>query len=246
MGRKPKPAEVRARFFTARASGATLRQAAAAAGVSRTTSHYWVKQSGGVRPRTTRPRPALRLSVDERETISRGLAQKWTLTAIAGELGRSVSTVSREVRRNSGLNGYRAARADRLAVARTARPRAGKLAEQPVLRGYVEDKLTACWSPQQISRRLAAEFPDDASMRVSHETIYTSLFVQTKAVLRTELTANLRTRRVRRRPQRRVSPEARRGRIPQMTPISARPAEVLNRREPGHWEGDRATRGRTS
>lgn len=121
MGRKPKSAEVRARFFTARASGATLRQAAAAAGVSRTAGHYWLAQSGGVRPRARRPRAALRLSLDERETISRGLAQKKTLTAIATELGRSVPTISREVRRNSGPNGYRAARADRLAVAQLAR-----------------------------------------------------------------------------------------------------------------------------
>ena len=155
MGRKPKSAEVRARFFSARASGATLKQAAAAAGISRTAGHYWLAQSGGVRPRPKRPRPALRLSLEERETISRGLAQRMTLTAIAAELGRSVSTVSREVRRNRGPNGYRAARADRLAVARTARPRPGKLAGHPALRGYVEDKLTqVLWSPRQISRRL--------------------------------------------------------------------------------------------
>ena len=109
MGRKPKSAEVRARFFTARASGATLREAAAAAGISRTAGHYWLAQSGGVRPRARRPRPALRLSLEEREAISRGLAQRKTLTAIAEQLGRSVSTVSREVRRNSGPNGYRRA-----------------------------------------------------------------------------------------------------------------------------------------
>ena len=108
------------------------------------------------------------------------MAQSTTLT---GELGRSVSTVSREVRRNSGTNGYRAARADRLAMTRTARPRRGELAEHHVLREYVEDKLTQCWSPRQISRRLCVDHPDDPTMRVSHETIYTSLFVQTKAVL---------------------------------------------------------------
>src|SRR3954471_6659362 len=138
MGRTPKSAEVRAKFFAARASGATLRQAAAAAGVSRTAGHYWLAQSGGVRPRARRPRPALRLSLEERETISRGLAQRKTLTVIAAELGRAASTISREVRRNSGPNGYRAARADRLAIARTARPRPGKLAVHPVLRGHVE------------------------------------------------------------------------------------------------------------
>jgi len=183
MGRKPKSAEVRARFFTARASGATLREAAAAAGISRTAGHYWLAQSGGVRPRARRPRTALRLSIEEREAISRGLAQRKTLTAIAEQLGRSVSTVSREVRRNSGPNGYRAARADRLAMTRTVRPRWGKLAEHRVLREYVKDKLTRCWSPRQISRRLLLDHPDDPTMRVSHETIYTSLFVQTKALL---------------------------------------------------------------
>jgi len=238
MGRRPKSAEVRARFFRARASGATLRQAAAAAGVSRTTGHYWLAQSGGVRPRRRRPRPALRLSLEEREAISRGLAAGWTLTAIAASLGRPTSTVSREVARNSGINGYRAARADRLATARTARPRAGKLAADPMLRRYVEDKLALCWSPAQISRRLVMEFPHDEAMRVSHETIYTSLFVQAKGVLRPELTAQLRTRRVRRRPHRRVSVDGRRSRIPDLVPISLRPASAADRREPGHWEGD--------
>lgn len=238
MGRKPKSAEVRARFFTARASGATLKQAVAAAGVSKTTGHYWLTQSGGVRPRSRRSRPPLRLSLEERETISRGLAQRKTLTAIAAELGRSTSTVSREVARNSGPNGYRAARADRIAVLRTGRPRPGKLAEDPLLRRYVEDKLRLGWSPQQISRRLIMDYPHDRSMRVSHETIYTSLFVQTKAVLRPELTAHLRTRRVRRRPQRRAIPRSQSRRIPNMVSISERPEAVLNRSVPGHWEGD--------
>ena len=147
-------------------------------------------------------------------------------------------TISREVRRNSGPNGYRAARADRLAVARTARPRLGKLAEQPVLRAEVEEKLTACWSPMQISERLLVDHPGDASMRVSHETIYTSLFVQTKAVLRPELTAKLRTRRVRRRPHRRVNASTESKQIPAMASIRDRPAEASDRRTPGHWEGD--------
>ena len=238
MGRKPKSAEVRAKFFTARASVATLKQAVAAAGVSKTTGHYWLTQSGGVRPRVRRPQSPLRLSLEERETISRGLAQKKTLTAIAGELGRSVSTVSRELARNSGPNGYRAARADRLAVLRISRPRSGKLADDPRLRRYVEEKLRLSWSPQQISRRLIIDHPHDGSMRVSHETIYTSLFVQTKAVLDTQLTSQLRTRRVRRRPQRRVLLRSQSRRIPDMVPISQRPDSVLDRAVPGHWEGD--------
>lgn len=125
-----------------------------------------------------KPRPAFRLSLEEREG-SREVSAPWTLTCFAVELGRSVSTISREVGRNSGLDGHRAVRADRLAVARTSRPRQGKLAADDRLRTHVEAKLGLCWSPQQISRRLALEFPHVVRMRVSHETIYTSLFVGT-------------------------------------------------------------------
>jgi transposase, IS30 family len=236
MGRRPKSAEVRARFWSARASGATLREAARAAGVSRTTGHYWLRDSGGSRPRARRPRPALRLSLAEREEISRGLAAGLTLTAIAHGLGRSPSTVSREVARNRGPRGYRAVAADRLAEARTRRPKPAKLAIDAVLRAHVEHRLAQRWSPQQISARLVQEFPDDPRMRVSHETIYTSLFVQARGALRGELTVYLRTRRVRRRPQRRVlfPPQ----RIRDKVMISQRPPEVADRVVAGHWEGD--------
>ena len=164
MGRLPKSAEVRGRFWQARATGATLKEAAAAAGVSKSAGHYWLHESGGVRPRPTKPRPALRLSLAEREEISRGLAKRMTLTAIAVQIGRSPSTVSREVKRNRALTGYRAVKADRLAQARTARPRLPKLALQPELRAEVEKRLAERWSPQQISRRLAIDFPDDPLM----------------------------------------------------------------------------------
>ncbi len=180
MGRHPKSAEVRGRFWTARASGATLREAARAAGVSKAAAHYWLKDSGGVRPRARPPRPALRLSLSEREEISRGLAKNETLASIAGRLGQAVSTVSREVRRNSTSAGYRAHRADRMADATTRRPRPGKLAANEALRERVVEGLKAKWSPQQISARLRLDFPEDPNMRVSHETIYTSLFVQAK------------------------------------------------------------------
>ena len=115
---------------------------------------------------------------------------------------------------------------------------AGKLADLPGLRALVEDKLMLCWSPRQISRHLEHAYPHDPSMRVSHETIYTSLFVQAKGVLRPELTAQLRTRRVRRRPQKRMSLASRRNRIPNMLGIAERPAQVADRVVPGHWEGD--------
>ena len=169
--------------------------------------------------------------------LFRSLAQKKTLTAIAGELGRSVPTVSREVARNSGPNGYRAARADRLAVLRTSRPRPGKLADDPTLRRYVEERLRLRWSPQQISRRLIIDHPHDGSMRVSHETIYTSLLCRpSRAGYRADFASA--NRRVRRRPQRRVLPRSQSRRIPDMVPISQRPDSVLDRTVPGHWEGD--------
>lgn len=236
MGRRPKSAEVRARFWSARASGATLREAARAAGVSKTTGHYWLGDSGGSRPRARRPRPVLRLSLAEREEISRGLAAGQTLTAIARTLGRSTSTISREVARNRGPRGYRAVQADRLAEVRTRRPKPAKLAVDAVLRAHVEQWLAQRWSPQQISARLVCDFPDDPRMRVSHETIYTSLFVQARGALRAELTGCLRTGRVRRRPQRRLlfPPQ----RIRDKVMISQRPVEAADRVVAGHWEGD--------
>jgi IS30 family transposase len=235
-GRHPKSAEVRGRFWQARASGATLVEAAAAAGVSRSAVRYWLQESGGVRPRPKRPRPPLRLSLAEREEISRGLAVGLTLTAIAAQLGRSTSTVSREVRRNSTSKGYRAVPADRMAEARARRPRPPKLAEHHELQAVVEEWLAQRWSPQQIARRLELEFPDDSSMRVSHETIYTSLYVQAKRGLPGQLSVHLRTKRVKRRPQRRVSLGP--PRIRDMVPIQLRPAEAADRRVLGHWEGD--------
>jgi IS30 family transposase len=176
------------------------------------------------------------LSLAEREEISRGIAGGLTLTAIAAVLGRSTSTVSREVRRNSLATGYRAVRADRMAEARAKRPRPPKLAEHHELRAVVEDGLRHRWSPQQIAERLVHDYPDDPTMRVSHETIYTSLFVQAKRGLPGQLTVHLRTRRVGRRPQRRVALGP--PRIRHMVPIQLRPAEVAHRQTIGHWEGD--------
>ena len=148
-----------------------------------------------------------------------------------------MSTVWREVARNSGPNGYRAAGADRLATLRTSgpgRPRAG----DPALRRYVEDKLAVRWSPQQINRRLLDRLPRDPAMRVSHETIYTSLFVQAEAVLPSVLTTSLRTRRIRRRPQRRMRLKSRAGRIPNMVPHRRSTGGGPRPPNCGHWEGD--------
>ena len=186
-----------------------------------------------------RKRAALRLSPAEREEISRGLVAGQSLRAIAGGLGRSPSTVSREVARNGGRRAYRACRADRAALRRACRPRASKLVTCPRLRSVVEAKLELRWSPEQISGWLVREFPDDAEMRVSHETIYQSLFVQSRGALRKELTRYLRTQRSTRRPA--AFPKHVRngqGRIRNLVHISERPAEAEDRSVPGHWEGD--------
>jgi IS30 family transposase len=179
------------------------------------------------------------LSFSEREEIALGLAAKRSVRSIARDLGRSPSTVSREVARNRGRAHtwrYRAStgqdRADRAA----RRPKQAKLAGNPRLREQVRAGLRARWSPQQITRRLAEDFPAEEQMRVSHETIYQSLYVQGRGALRRELATCLRTGRALRKPQRR--PDRRQTRIRDMVPISERPAEAADRAVPGHWEGD--------
>jgi IS30 family transposase len=182
-------------------------------------------------------RSPLRLSTAEREEISRGLAAGESLRVIAGRLARAPSTVSREVARNGGRPIYRACRADRAAVSNMRRPKVAKLAQCPRLREAVEAKLELRWSPQQIASWLVLEFPDDAEMRVSHETIYLSLFVQSRGALRTELTRYLRMKRSVRRPGGKP-PNTGQSHIPAMVNIRERPAEADDRAVPGHWEGD--------
>ena len=182
-------------------------------------------------------RSPLRLSVGEREEVSRGLAAGESLRVIAGRLGRAPSTVSREVARNGGPQGYRACRADRAAVRNMRRPKVAKLARCPRLREVVEAKLELRWSPQQIASWLILEFPDDAEMRVSHETIYLSLFVQSRGALRKELSRYLRMKRSVRRPGGKP-PNTGQSHIPAMVNIRERPAEADDRAVPGHWEGD--------
>ena len=152
----------------------------------------FVESSGGVRP-DPRRRSSRHLSFDEREEISRGVAGGVSLRMIAGRLGRAASTISRELARNGGLRRYRAHHADRTAWRRAKRPKPSKLAENPVLREIVEEKLSEWWSPQQVVLWLQRTYPDDQEMRVSHETIYLSLFIQGKGALRRELTECLRT-----------------------------------------------------
>jgi IS30 family transposase len=189
------------------------------------------------KPKPEPVRSPLRLSLAEREEISRGLVAGESLRSIAGRLGRSPSTVSREVRRHGGARKYRAVGADRAAVRSQRRPKRCKIALSPRLREAVEEKLELEWSPQQISGWLVAEFPDDPEMRVSHETIYLSLFIQARGALRKELARHLRTRRATRRPLGHSVMNGQ-GQLRDTVHISERPAEADDRAVPGHWEGD--------
>lgn len=185
------------------------------------------------RPDLWRPGPS-RLQMSEREEISLGLLAGLSLTAIAHSLGRSPSTVSREVAANGGASDYRAWRAHQHAYRAARRPKVAKLTHRP-LADQVSTWLATWWSPDQIAKRLRIEFPDDPMMQVSHETIYQSLFVQGRGELRRELARCLRSGQVRRRRKDRPRPK---GELPDMVTLSERPAEVDDRAVPGHWEGD--------
>jgi transposase, IS30 family len=190
------------------------------------------------RPPKREPRRSpLRLSLAEREEISRGLATGEPVREIARRLGRAPSTVCREVAANGGPGRYRACAADRRAVRLLRRPKPAKLARCPRLREAVESKLELRWSPQQIAAWLKISYPHDPEMRVSHETIYLSLFVQSKGALRKELARYLRRGRARRRP-RGLSVMNGQGQLRGTVHISQRPAEAGDRAVPGHWEGD--------
>jgi len=195
-----------------------------------------LKRSGGIRP-APRCRWELRLSLAEREEISRGLAAGLSLRSIAAVLGRAPSTVSREVAANGGRSRYRSLTADRAAWDRAARPKQTKLSRWPGLRAMVEDKLELCWSPEQIAGWLRRRFPTGTVMHVSAETIYRSLFVQARGDLRHELTRQLRTGRATRRPKGTRLPDGR-GVRPNILNISQRPAEAADRAVPGPREGD--------
>jgi len=178
------------------------------------------------------------LGPDEREEISRGLSAGDSIRAIAARIGRPPSTVSREVSRNGGRQRYRATDADKAAWTRARRPKECLLAQQPALCAAVAGKLAEDWSPEQISGWLRREFGDDASMRVSHETIYKSLFVQARGVLKKELVRHLRSGRLMRRSRHATLKGRGRGTIRDAVPISERPPEAEDRAVPGHWEGD--------
>jgi len=263
-------------FWTAIASGLSSEDAAVEAGVSPSVGVRWFRRAGGMPPthlsRSSKPLSGRYLSFAEREEIAIMRAQGHGVRAIARQLDRPPCTISRELRRNvarrHGAPEYRATTAQWHADRSARRPKLAKLAINPTLRDYVQDRLAGmiakpdgeplvgpkvvwkgrravhrqsrrwatAWSPEQISRRLRLDFPEDETMRISHEAIYQALYVQGRGALRRELTACLRTGRALRMPRAR----ARKGRsfIPTEIMISERPAEAADRAVPGHWEGD--------
>jgi transposase, IS30 family len=185
-------------------------------------------------PRALRKRNALRLSLEEREEISRGLTDGESLRSIARRLKRQPSTVSREVAAQ-GKHRYRAWRGEERAEEHCRRQRPGKLESNPQLVAAVEEGLAQRWSPEQIAHRLKEAHPENGAMHVSHETIYRALYIQGRGTLRKELTRHLRSGRTQRKQRTRAEL---RGRIRDMVNISKRPPEVEDRAVPGHWEGD--------
>jgi IS30 family transposase len=264
--------EHRVRFWEAITRGASSVDAATEAGVLPSIGVRWFRKGGGMPPLTLAPVSGRYLSFEEREEIAVLLARGCGVREIARQLGRAPSTISREVQRNAatrtGRPEYRASTAQTHADRRARRPKPAKLAVNPELRRYVQDRLAGevqrpdgsvagpevgwrgrrrgprrdrrwgkSWSPEQIAARLRVDFPDDESMRISHEAIYQSLYVQGRGALRRELTACLRTGRALRVPRARTT-RGNRSFVTDELLISERPAEVADRAVPGHWEGD--------
>jgi IS30 family transposase len=265
--------EDRQRFWVAIARGMPSEDAGIEAGVSPAVGTRWFRDSGGIRPVSLAPLSGRYLSFAEREEIAMLRVRGCGVREIARRTGRSPSTISRELRRNAATRGgrleYRAMAAQWHADQRARRPKTAKLAANPVLREYVQDRLAGTitrpdgaavagpdvrwigrrhgrradrrwarsWSPEQIANRLRTDFPDDESMRVSHEAIYQALYVQGRGALRRELTACLRTGRALRVPRARTRGRGKKFVSPEIM-ISQRPAEAADRAVPGHWEGD--------
>jgi IS30 family transposase len=208
-----------------------------AMGRRRSSVHDVLLERGGIAP-NERVRRSDALQLREREEISRGVACGISIRQIARELKRAASSVSRELSRNGGASRYRACAAERRAWQRARRPKRCLLALHGRLRQLVIEKLRSNWSPEQISGYLARSFADDASMRVSHETIYRSLFIQARGVLKKQLLQHLRTHRRMRHTRAAANRLERRGQILDAVSIRERPAEVEERAIPGHWEGD--------
>jgi IS30 family transposase len=271
---RPEPSRaVQRAFWRLIAQGLTTEDAAAGAGVSTPVASRWFRHAGGMSPISLAEPSGRYLSFSEREEIALLHAQGHGVREMARRLGRDPSTISRELRRNAatraGQRSYRAGVAQWKAQQAAKRPKAAKLAANPRLRAYIEQRLAGAvrdadgrpipgpdvswagrrqgrrqdrrwgtaWSPEQISQRLRVDFPDDESMRVSHETIYQSLYVQGRGALKRELSACLRTGRALRVPRARTTGRGKNF-VTGEVRISQRPAEVADRAVPGHWEGD--------
>jgi IS30 family transposase len=194
-------------------------------------------RTGGIRP-PQRRRSRLALTLAEREEVSRGVVAGHSICSISVLLGRAPSTVSREIRRNGGRRRYRANKADQAAWDRAHRPKSCKLAKNRALARIVAEKLQLEWAPEQIAGWLKYMYPDDENMQVSHETIYKSLFIQARGVLKKELLQHLRKTRAMRRSRHHTQKTSDHGRITDTVSIRKRPAEAEDRAVPGHWEGD--------
>ena len=227
--------EKRRQIIRLAAQGVGVNDIAAAVDLSDGAVRIVIRPLGGVMRKEMWESGTGRLSLEDRVEIRIGLERGESLRAIARRLGRHPSTVSREVKANGGCRNYGPIAAQRRARDRARRPKTTKLAAHPALCARVISDLQELWSPQQIAQRLQDEFGDDDTMRVSHETIYKSLYVQGRGELRRELARCLRTGRAKRVARGRIE---KRGRIPDMVNISERPPEVEDRAVPGHWEGD--------
>jgi IS30 family transposase len=229
------PPETRREIIKLAAQGKTQNEIARTLDLWQNSVSYALRPLGGMIRREMWDQGSRRLSLQERIDIRLGLEQRLSLRCIARKLERQPSTVSREVSANGGRDRYQPVAAHRRAEINARRPKPTKLAANPKLCDRVIADLKELWSPQQIAARLASEFGDDHTMRISHETIYKSLYVQGRGELRRELARCLRTGRATRVAHGRIE---KRGRIPEMVMISERPAEIEDRAVPGHWEGD--------
>ena len=234
--------EKQARFWVLMAQGSTLQAACDAVGVNRRTGRHWRQATGGQIPRKKPELSGRYLGLEERLRIADLHLAGAGVRAIATQVGRPASTISRELRRNGskpstrGRSKYAPYAAQKRAELRARRPKASKF-ENAELAAVVQAKLCVKWSPEQISDHLATTFPDGVEMQVCPETIYQALYVQGRGHLRADLHQHLRTGRAVRRP-RRSTAKGPSGKIPDMIMISERPAEVADRAVPGHWEGD--------
>jgi IS30 family transposase len=230
-------AEQKAELWNRWKAGQSLNEIGRALGKDHVVVHFVLARHGGIAP-PTRRRSQQVLTLAEREDISRGIASGWAMRVIARDLRRSPSTISREIARHGGRSQYRAGVADQQAWESAQRPKPCRLATHAALREIVAGKLVQDWSPQQISGWLKMEYPNDESLRVSHETIYRSLFIQARGALKQELVQHLRSKRRIRRSRNSSVHGHSQGRIVDAISIRERPAEVEDRAVPGHWEGD--------